>query len=479
MPMLVYEKHDDTIAIPLTQERSLTIGKGAANSVAFPEDRHLSRRHCEIFFSREISRYILRDLDSKNGSKINERTVKNDIAFLSHGDRINIGKMTFRFSETTHATDPEETVMMPVPGALIDGGSDVHTPVMSPRATRPHAPIPATSTPSAAPAILEIEIGAKVGGCSIVRELGAGPTFTVCLANQSALSRVVALKLVAAHSPAAVEDFLAAIHRVAPLNHPAIPPYFDAGEQSGFLYVAMPYLPDGSLAERVSSKPLPETEALEYLVNLAEGLEYALKEFKITHQNIKSSNIFFDDEYDGVLLSDFGFGEWAGKHGGAQTNWLPGSAAYSPPERTLGESVDWRGDQYSLGIVLYEMLVGSVPFKAEDERQTALLHIKKSLPLPGASSTKVTVSDGTLKLLDTMTQKDPDTRYASWQDVIAAAKGCITGLAKPQPQSTTTPKRIPPKLGAKSMFNHGLGSMRSIGSYKPGMVMQRKPHPRG
>ena len=464
MSILVYAEHDEKITIPLLKERPVTIGKGVSNTICFPGDQHLSRRHCEIFFSRDAARFVFRDLGSKNGSTVNGRTIRSDIAFLKEGDALVVGSKSFSFSDADPGDDGE-TVTMRVPWEAIE---------TMPQAASPPTPEPAqtASTPAARPRAQtapEFEKGDDIGNYSIVRKVGKGPVATVYLANQPSLSRMVAIKIFPNPSQEAEDDFIDAVQRASALSHSNLMPYFDVGVQPDFLYLVMPFLADGGL-DAQASKPLAASEAITRIMSLAEALEYALQECQLTHQNLKSSNIFYDEEFGEVMLSDIGLAEWTAKHASVEARWLPGSAAFTPPERVLGEHPDWRGDQYLLGIVLFTMLTGSPPFSAEDERQLALLHVKKQLPSLNDVNKNIVVAKETAAMLEKMTRRDPDARFSSWREVIDACKAC---LSAPDAQSQAKPKPKPTvaRFQNKSAFNvNGLLGNR--------MSFVRMPNPR-
>ncbi len=279
---------------------------------------------------------------------------------------------------------------------------------------------------------------------------------------------MVALKVLKRYSQKAEDDFMDAIQGAAALNHPHIVPYFDAGAVNDLIYLSMPFIPDGNLEARVTSKPMSEADALKQFTALAEALSYAYIDFQLTHQNVKTANILFDEEHDCILLTDVGLASWTAKHCGSGTNWLPGSAKFTPPERTLGESVNWRGDQYSLGIVLFTMLTGAPPFEAEDERQTALMHVKKPLMAPELANPSVTVSEETKKFLAKMTQKDPDARCGTWKEVIDTATACMAALEAAKQKSK---QAASPGARTSSLPPHGFPPRR------PGLP-PRPPAPR-
>ncbi len=197
------------------------------------------------------------------------------------------------------------------------------------------------------------------------RELGAGGMATVFLAQDLKHDRKVAIKVLHADLAQTVgaERFLREIQLAAKLSHPHILPLFDSGEANGLLYYVMPNVEGQSVRDRLEvEKMLPVEEALRIVVDVAGALDYAHRH-GIVHRDVKPENIMLQDGH--ALVADFGIGKALSDVEGqafTQTGVSVGTPAYMSPEQAAGESVDGRSDLYSLGCVLYEMLVGEQPF---------------------------------------------------------------------------------------------------------------------
>ena len=199
----------------------------------------------------------------------------------------------------------------------------------------------------------------------IERELGQGGMATVYLAHDLKHDRDVALKVLKpeiGHTVGA-ERFLREIRLAARLSHPHILPLYDSGEADGLLYYVMPNVSGRSLRDRLDvERQLPVDEAVRVTREVAGALDYAHRQ-GVVHRDIKPENIMLQDGH--AMVADFGIGKALSDVEGeafTQTGMSVGTPAYMSPEQAAGESVDGRSDLYSLGCVLYEMLVGEQPF---------------------------------------------------------------------------------------------------------------------
>jgi serine/threonine protein kinase/tetratricopeptide (TPR) repeat protein len=203
------------------------------------------------------------------------------------------------------------------------------------------------------------------GRYRIERELGTGGMATVYLARDLKHDRNVALKVLKPDlaKTLGADRFLREIQLAAKLSHPHILPLFDSGEADGALYYVMPNVEGRSLRDRLDKSPqLPVSEAVRIVTEVAGALDYAHRH-QVVHRDIKPENIMFQDGL--ALVADFGIGKaLSAVEGEAFTHQglSVGTPAYMSPEQAAGEEVDGRSDLYSLGCVLYEMLVGEQPF---------------------------------------------------------------------------------------------------------------------
>ena len=199
----------------------------------------------------------------------------------------------------------------------------------------------------------------------LVRELGTGGMATVYLAHDVRHGRQVALKVLRADlgESLGTDRFLREIRLAAGLSHPNILPLFDSGEADGVLYYVMPRVEGESLRDRLLRSPhLPVNEAVHIAVEVADALDYAHRH-GVVHRDIKPENIMLQDGH--ALVADFGIGKAltvVNTRTATEGGLSVGTPAYMSPEQAAGDQVDGRSDLYSLGCVLYEMLVGEQPF---------------------------------------------------------------------------------------------------------------------
>jgi serine/threonine protein kinase/Tfp pilus assembly protein PilF len=250
---------------------------------------------------------------------------------------------------------------------------------------------------------------------TIDRELGRGGMATVCLAQDTKHERVVALKVLhpgLAESLGA-ERFLREIKVVARLNHPHILPLFDSGEVEGFLYYVMPYVEGESLRERLEREnQLPVDEAVRHTFSIASALDYAHRQ-NVIHRDVKPENVMmFEGE---AMVMDFGIAKTlieSGERSITKSGALFGTPAYVSPEQAAGAGhVDGRTDQYSLAVVLYEMLAGERPFSGVTDVEAFAKRFSET-PTP-IRKLREGVPESVETALTKAMSPEPDERYES------------------------------------------------------------------
>lgn len=262
------------------------------------------------------------------------------------------------------------------------------------------------------------------GHYQILGEAGYGGMGAVYQAQDTRSGQQVAIKLL----PAEYLDDLglrASFHRearlVAELEHDAIVPVYEFGEREGQPYIAMQYMPNGSLADRLIHGPIPAERVVPLLERLSAAIDYA-HERGVVHGDLKPSNILFA-ENDRAYLADFGIA-WQAAAARRPSPASGGTPAYLSPEQALGEEkIDGRSDIYALGIILFEMLTGVLPFEGESPLAVILMHLYDSPPSIRAVDWKLPAS------LDEVIQcalaKKPDDRYSSAGELLQAYRRAL------------------------------------------------------
>lgn len=255
----------------------------------------------------------------------------------------------------------------------------------------------------------------QIPGYRVVRKINQGGMSTVYLAIQISVGRVVALKVMSplfTNDPAFSERFQREATIVGQLSHPNIVAIYDIGRYEDLNYIAMDYLPNGSVHDRMASG-LTGEEILRITRDIASALDHAHEKGYI-HRDIKPENILFRTD-NSAVLSDFGVARGLAINSRmTHVGTVVGTPHYMSPEQTKGNSVDGRSDLYSLGVVFYEMLTGSLPYQGEEAVTIALKHI--SAPIPKLPLQYLAYQ----KILDKLLAKDPAQRFQRGRDLIQA-----------------------------------------------------------
>lgn len=228
--------------------------------------------------------------------------------------------------------------------------------------------------------------GRKLGNYELRERLGRGGMAEVYKAYQPSMDRFVAVKVMLGHlagDDTFIERFKREAQAVGKLRHPHIIDIFDFGIEEDVYYMAMEYLTDDNLKEYIDShEKLPLKDTLKITRDLADALDYAHKAGMI-HRDLKPANVMFLDKAKlNVVLTDFGIARILNAAGLTGTGMAVGTPAYMSPEAGAGTDADERADIYALGIILYEMLVGRVPYNADTPLAVIMKHINAPLPNP-------------------------------------------------------------------------------------------------
>jgi serine/threonine-protein kinase PpkA len=267
-----------------------------------------------------------------------------------------------------------------------------------------------------------------IPGIKIDKQLGIGGMARVFLASQTQFGRRVAVKFVSPPSPDDAplrERFLAEARINAQLTHTNIVQVYDFGTTGAGLYLVMEYLPGGDLTSRLRGG-LHIEALLEVIKDMGRALDFAHSR-GIIHRNIKPENILFRDDHTAVL-TDFGIAQVVSHDNtpAGRPGTVVGTPQYMSPEQAAGRTLDGRSDLYSLGIVLYRMLTGDVPFNADTAVAVGVKHLQDPIPrLPNYLT-------GFQGIIDTALAKRPEHRYRSGKELAKALDGVRSSAAMPQ-----------------------------------------------
>src|SRR6266480_1509631 len=251
----------------------------------------------------------------------------------------------------------------------------------------------------------------------IQREVAQGGMAEVYLARDQLLNRPVALKALFpeyAREPSFVERFRREAQAAANLNHPNIVSIYDWGQESGTYFIVMEYVEGRSLRDLMRSEgPLDGDQAAEITAEIAAALGFAHRN-RVVHRDVKPGNVLMPQSGT-VKVTDFGIARAGASDGLTQTGSVMGTATYFSPEQAQGLPVDGRSDVYSLGIVLYEMVTGVVPFTGDSPVAVAYKHVREEPLAPSQRNPEV--PPDLEKIILTALAKDPDHRYQSADDM--------------------------------------------------------------
>ncbi len=285
-------------------------------------------------------------------------------------------------------------------------------------------------------------IGQRIGAYEIVALLGKGGMAEVYRARQQLGGRVardVALKLIDARlslSPEFIARFEREAQTLVSLSHPHILKAFDYGQYQDTVYLVMELLPGGSLAELIRKCLLPLSDVTRLLEQTGQALDYAHRQ-SIVHRDLKPQNVLLDSESN-AFLTDFGIVKLLGETSSlTQSNTSIGTPAYMAPEQWTAGAVDARTDLYALGVMLYEMVGGRVPFSGDTPFRVMYLHTHESPP--SIYALRPDLPPTIDRVIGKALAKDPAARYESAAALVADFKAALAGHPVTAPPATLLP----------------------------------------
>jgi hypothetical protein len=305
----------------------------------------------------------------------------------------------------------------------------------------PNAPIPAAAQP-AGRAVADIPEEERLGRYQLEREIGRGAMGIVYLGRDTAINRLVAIKaipLASEFSDAELAEARVRFFREAEtagrLNHPNIVTIYDVGEERGLAYIAMEYLKGRHLSDYAISNNLMEArKVLDLIGRTAGALGFAHKQ-QVVHRDIKPANLMYDPSADILKITDFGIARLTGA-GSTRTGIVLGTPSFMSPEQLEGRTVTGRSDLFSLGVSLFQLLTGQLPFKADS--MTGLMQQIAEAPHPSLKAIRPDLPPCVQSIIDRALAKNPDDRFDSGAQMAAALDDCRSTMPGGPPGSSSS-----------------------------------------
>ena len=273
-----------------------------------------------------------------------------------------------------------------------------------------------------------------LGRYQVEKELGKGAMGVVYLGKDPKISRVVAIKTMALSQEFEedeLEEVKARFFREAEtagrLNHPNIVTIYDAGEEHDLAYIAMEFLKGKDLAPFTKPEQLlPVDKVMDIVIKVAEALDYA-HGHQVVHRDIKPANIMYEADTGNVKVTDFGIARITDSSK-TKTGMVLGTPSYMSPEQLAGKKVDGRSDLFSLGVMLYQLSTGHLPFTG-DSMATLMYKIANEAHA-GVQTVNPALPDCLAAIIDRMLEKDPEKRYQHGTEVAAVLRACLESSAR-------------------------------------------------
>ncbi len=277
----------------------------------------------------------------------------------------------------------------------------------------------------------------QLGRYRLEREIGRGAMGVVYLGRDTAINRLVAIKaipLAAEFSDSELHDARVRFFREAEtagrLNHPNIVTIYDVGEESGLAYIAMEYLKGRHLSDYAPSNQLLEPrKVLELIGRTADALGFAHKQ-QVVHRDIKPANLMYDPSTDILKITDFGIARITGA-GSTRTGIVLGTPSFMSPEQLEGRTVTGHSDLFSLGVSLFQLLTGQLPFTADS--MTGLMQQIAEAPHPPLRAFRPDLPACVEAVIDRALAKSPEARFDTGAQMAAALEDCRLRIASGMP----------------------------------------------
>ena len=323
---------------------------------------------------------------------------------------------------------------------------------------------------------MQQHIGKTIGTYQVVEQVGRGGMATVFKAYQPSMDRYVAIKILPSHfteDESFVGRFVQEARTLARLEHPHILPVHDYGEQDGTTYLVMRYVEAGTLKDLVTRDgPMELKEVARVLGQVGSALDYGHSQ-DVIHRDIKPSNVLID-ERGNTFLTDFGIAKLVAETAQfTASGAVIGTPAYMSPEQSMGQPVDYRCDIYSLGVVLYELVTGRVPYEAETPLAVLLKHVNDPLPLP--RQIRPDLPEAVERVILKAMAKSPDDRFQSAQlmvDAVASAVSDALAVAVAARPVEAAPPQAAEEAVAAATVARSISETPPVGFTEPPQVAE-------
>jgi serine/threonine-protein kinase len=296
---------------------------------------------------------------------------------------------------------------------------------------------PDLRAPSERPAPAAVAEAERLGRYQLEREIGRGAMGIVYLGRDTAINRMVAIKAIPLASEFSDSELVEARSRffreaetAGRLNHPNIVTIYDVGEERGLAYIAMEYLKGRHLSDYAKSNNLLEPrKVLEIVARTAEALGFAHKQ-QVVHRDIKPANLMYDPATNVLKITDFGIARLSGA-GSTRTGIVLGTPSFMSPEQLEGRTVTGHSDLFSLGVSLFQLLTGQLPFTADS--MTGLMQQIAEAPHPPLRAFRPDLPACVESVIDRALAKNPAARYDSGAQMAAALDDCRSKMPSGSP----------------------------------------------
>ncbi len=449
MSIIVYHTEGKSNIVTLNDTKRLLVGRSKKCDVSFPGDFRASKNHCEIYYFKDKKQFALKDLESKNGTILNGKPIVHDV-LLSHGDKVTVGTSTFLFkneNETSHNLIQTKKVDKFAVKTAITNSENFDND------STETCLIPRLDNIKKKDMVLRknanFKIGDKIDKFVILEKISSfmqGDDYLVKQKNEGEFLLRIFNKPFEEYAPA-TKEFLKIMRNCIKIDEPQLQKYYDCGVFEGLCYFTAEYTPNAeNLDDKIAiSAPMQEIDALNILLKIGDALEKLKLLGSVFHGDLTPESILYDNGK--IKIKDYGYANWMNRY--IEPFITASSPWYLSSEQVLQKSVDWRTDLYSMGIILFQMISGFVPFHSDDVKELREMRINYQFPTPQDYNQNILTSELTLSIITKLTATESHERYVKWSDFFDAIKNGCRKLS----YDTVSAAPILPKKGQKNVQN--------------------------